>query len=301
MLKNLAQITAICVFVIVTCFLGLMLYRSLFVTEQQENADGNPAATNSEQQGCKKQGCGAGVTPSVTDASDKAVADYTKWLAIFTALLVLVSGFQIGFLISADRTATKAANAAKDAAETAKTSLTTVQRAFVFIDVFEANVLNNELVIMPKWRNSGSTPTRFMTNHVNWTAFVGRPPVGYQYPDFDAHGTPITDATRNNPPTFVGPNATAFADQLIIPTNTMDAVRNGQLRLFVWGWARYQDVFHALHITRFCNEVRFTQIGAVHSAVHNTPAGAPVAVALSFSLYGEYNCTDEECTQQGIP
>jgi hypothetical protein len=146
----------------------------------------------------------------------------------------------------------KAANAAKESADVAKQSLVTVQRAFVFIDSFQADVLNNELFVMPKWRNSGTTPTRYMTNWISWKPFDSEPPDDFNFPDLGDGGNPVDEEDKKPPLAFVDLNAILFAQTLTIPKPVLDAMRAGHVHLFVWGWTKYQDVFDANHVTKFC-------------------------------------------------
>jgi hypothetical protein len=70
------------------------------------------------------------------EKSDEALARYTLWLTIFTAVLAFVALVQIGFLITADQTAADAAEAAKNSAEAAKQSanaVVNVERPFFFV------------------------------------------------------------------------------------------------------------------------------------------------------------------------
>jgi hypothetical protein len=76
---------------------------------------------------------------------------YTFVLAIFTGILSVVSIVQGIFLYRADRLG--------------RDSLTSVQRAFVFIRNFETTIVNNDFIIAPLWENSGSTPAE---NQVMW-------------------------------------------------------------------------------------------------------------------------------------
>jgi hypothetical protein len=62
------------------------------------------------------------------------VSAYTLVLAIFTGLLVAVSAIQIGFLIRADKITRRSADAAKAAADIAKSTLIASQRAWIRID-----------------------------------------------------------------------------------------------------------------------------------------------------------------------
>jgi hypothetical protein len=68
---------------------------------------------------------------SGTDSGNDEIARYTLWLAIFTAALVIVSGFQLWFLRRADETARISADAAKVSAEAAVASL---DRPWLFLD-----------------------------------------------------------------------------------------------------------------------------------------------------------------------
>ncbi len=175
---------------------------------------------------------------------------------------------------------------AKEAAEVARQSLVTVQRAFVFIDSFQGNIVNHNLIVAPKWRNSGTTPTRFMTNWVNWKQFASEPPDDFIFPDLGEDGNPINEKDMNFTPAFVGPNATTFAQAHVIPRETLSAMRDNQARVFIWGWAMYQDVFGAPHVTKFCTEVKILAAWS---------EGDKSLGALSFPLYRRHNCTDEEC------
>jgi hypothetical protein len=56
------------------------------------------------------------------ESADERIADYTEWLAFFTAALVVVSTVQIGYLIRADKTARLSAESASRLAEFAKLS-----------------------------------------------------------------------------------------------------------------------------------------------------------------------------------
>jgi hypothetical protein len=83
-----------------------------------EGGDAQPARSEYED-GTKKAHKTGPVAPA-PGATDQAIAEYTKWLAIFTAFLVLAT---IGLFVSGERTvdvARQSANAAKDSADAAK-------------------------------------------------------------------------------------------------------------------------------------------------------------------------------------
>ena len=208
---------------------------------------------------------------------------FTLVLAIATIVLVIVAIFQSWILIGANRTAQRAAAAAEDGTKISKEALISVQRAFVFIKLFKSHVVNNEFLIMPMWENSGSTVANSLKNWVNFKVFSGEPPNNYDYPDLDRNGQ-LIPGQGEGLSTFIGPHATQYADTLAIPLPIMEEVRAGKLRLFIWGWAEYRDVFDgvSLHRTEFCNEVIVTEMG-------RDEVTGKAASAMRFSIYGPHN------------
>lgn len=65
--------------------------------------------------------------------TDERIADYTWWLAVLTAGLVLSGVIQFGFLLRSDRTARIAADAAKKSADVAESILIATQRPWIEI------------------------------------------------------------------------------------------------------------------------------------------------------------------------
>lgn len=143
--KMFVQAMAIGAFVIVVIFLGLVLWRSLFPSDQTKDY-GNSA--QAQQQNAAKSNKGETGETLWQRTTNDPVAFFTLWLAVFTSLLVLVSTFQIGFLISANRTAAKAAKAAENAANAAiesnsisRTAMIAEQRPWVSVDAEVAGPL----------------------------------------------------------------------------------------------------------------------------------------------------------------
>lgn len=93
---------------------------------------------------------------------EERLARYTLWLERFTGLLAFVSAIQICFLIRADLTARRSADAAHDAAE----ALPKIERAYVFLDSEKMAKTNTELsgtigdgtVFEVFFKNHGKTP-----------------------------------------------------------------------------------------------------------------------------------------------
>lgn len=291
MSKLMMYSAAIAIFSFAISVVGFSCWNSFRSYPVESGGIGAEESTNSAVRSPDKQ---------AREVTDEAIARYNFWLVIFTAVLAFVALLQIGFMLSADKTASDSASAAKLAADTAKRSLIDVQRAFVFQDGFDTEFINNSLIIMPKWRNSGATPTRMMRNWVSWMLFDGTPPVTFDYPDLGPDGKTEPASHDFAPLVFVGPQATRYGEALTLDASLLDAMRTGQKRLFVWGWARYKDVFGTEHLSRFCNEIRMTN---AHVLIDQKDAGdrPVVRAAIDFPQFGKYNCVDEECVVQGFP
>lgn len=156
-------------------------------------------------------------------------------------------------------------------------SLLSTQRAFVFIKAFEVHKIDDpkKLVIIPQWENSGGTPTKNMLNHVNWKLFDKDIPDDFGFPDFSG---------EEGTPTLIGPHATQYASPLEIDAQHIAAVTENKGRIFIWGWADYDDVFIGTtrHRTEFCNEVIITSV-------------ADNGITIRFRLHKKHNGADGEC------
>src|SRR5579859_874670 len=211
-------------------------------------------------------------------------------ISLYTLLLVFVSILQIVVLVRTDSTAGRAADAASEAAEASikaaqvQESQLKLQRAFVFIDLFEQHALPTKFIVIPRWKNSGTTPTRYMTNWVNWAPFDGRPPDDFDFPDLDSTGNRVANDHQSRIQSFVGPQSTTYAQPLAISPEAFAAAREGKKTILVWGWARYEDMFGSKHVTKFCNEVKIDFV---------SEAGGKFANGISFLVYPRHNCTDE--------
>ena len=165
------------------------------------------------------------------------------------------------------------------------------QRAFVFIKDFQIYSLRDAIVIIPRWQNTGSTPTRGMVNYANWKFFEGRDiPNDFAFPDLDATGNPIGNRDQVTTPMFIGPKGEAFSETLRIPVQIFERARAGEGRIYIWGWTTYQDVFwlSGEHRTKYCNEVQVTGL-EVNADTRQVIAG------VSFRLHRKHNCIDGDC------
>ncbi len=71
--------------------------------------------------------------------------------------------------------------------------------------------------------------------------------------------------------------------------------RDGQLRIYVWGWITYHDIFKGTpaRLSEFCDEI--TDVKS--SSTDMTDPSAKVTWDLL--LCQEHNCADEECGDYG--
>jgi hypothetical protein len=183
------------------------------------------------------------------------------------------------------------------ASETGKT-VTTMQgiaaaelRAYVSASNFQHAALTDAArvvhhwVINPSWENSGNTPTKRMVNHVSWDVFDHEPPAGFAYPDMWAPGAP-----QIRVPLVLGPKTTVQGEEVSIPVALLVASRQGATaRVYIWGWAEYNDMLPGTprHRTEFC--------------VWLDPRGDPTVPNASHIVgrfYGPHNGSDDDCMKQ---
>jgi hypothetical protein len=152
----------------------------------------------------------------------------------------------------------------------------------VFPNNFEMVTLGDVLRIIPKWENSGTTPTRKMRTHVNWKPFTLDPPDSYDFPDLDSDGNPLKTTQQTEHPTFAGPKGVVAGYNLDIPLTHVKAAADGKMKILVWGWATYDDVFGEPHRTEFCYEVRAKMVTENNAAAW-------------LASYRRHNCIDDDC------
>jgi hypothetical protein len=142
-----------------------------------------------------------------------------------------------------------------------------------------------------EWHNSGPTRARHFLSHINWEPFLsfeGDLPDRFHFGDT---GEPQAG------PSYVAPKDSTKSAALFIEASTLDAVRVGHLRLFLWGWATYFDIFSATlqRETQFCFE-----LDRIDGNPYDIPLDAvtPPAIFFNFRVCGSYNCADEDCNQE---
>lgn len=144
----------------------------------------------------------------------------------------------------------------QEANRISRENLVAVQRAFVFVRSFEVVRVFDDATakltgyhIMPMWENSGTTPTKNVRDHVSYWLDSQTLPNDFDFPDRG-------DMDKGR---FVlGPKHTIGGGRPIFLTLAqMKDIQAGKLHFYIWGWARYHDVFSGTeeHITEFCREI----------------------------------------------
>jgi hypothetical protein len=171
----------------------------------------------------------------------------------------------------------------------AREEFLSTKRAFVSLQDFEVDARKagklqySRFDIIPRWRNSGTTPTQNLTVQIWWKRHTGNLPENFEYP-FREGEMPA--------PLFIGPQSTErSAKEELSPANINDVVYDagyttlGQAgrQYFIWGRARYQTTLGdgATHVCEWCYRLEFISLDADN-------------LSHSFVQWGRYNRTYEE-------
>jgi hypothetical protein len=213
---------------------------------------------------------------------DRLVTWATKWAPVVTFFNLSLILFT--FLL------VKITNKQADISDRQTRDNEAVQRAFVIsrgtVSMTAQQAADNTITgvsLYLPWENSGTTPTENMIQHANWCAIYNSLPKGYWFPDLGVQGGEDT-------PLVLGPRAQLNTSPLTVNIERMRLIQSHKMRLFLWGWTTYNDIFPGSkgHRTEFCYEV--TDI--IGSFVVNGP------VNVILTLCPEHNCTDPECAKQ---
>ncbi len=227
---------------------------------------------------------------ATTESAEDVIARYTFWLMVFTGILAFVAMIQIYFLISADKTAARSSRATEKAANIAHDALVTGNRAFVIPDAIgflwhtDDKGANIWWEIAPGWLNAGNTRTNGLTVNVNSYFEDAALPDNWSFPPYPGPSTTF----------FLGPKQSTRGDPIIKTGAELRAVKSGTKHLYIWGSARYKDIFTGTpeHVTRV----------AWHIFIFGDPtrpANARNVVRVVGKLPPKHNCVDDECENQG--
>jgi hypothetical protein len=173
------------------------------------------------------------------------------------------------------------------------------ERAFVFATGFSpywdspADPLNPiyNWRFRPNWQNSGETPTKNMTMHTECVALDSPLPLDF---DFNYATREIGKALIPPKITTQGGMAPRMPRPAITPGDIIDACE-GRKFIYLWGWARYWDVFANTprHITRFCWLIM--PIGNPKMFYPNQLPTDVDSLKFNFVYHFVGNCADDEC------
>jgi hypothetical protein len=101
------------------------------------------------------------------------------------------------------------------------------------------------------WTNHGNTPTLRASTYAHVISFPGPMPADYSF-EHDA-STPTVEMVE----TVIDPKSDRPSSALPVSVATIQDVIAGRQKLYVWGWAEYNDFLPntARHRTEFCLEV----------------------------------------------
>ena len=183
--------------------------------------------------------------------------------------------------------AVKQTKATQETAKTSRDALIVVQRAFVFPDAGQEPALRQNdgsppTIIFPiPFENSGSTPTKNMTMHINWAYVIQ----GSPEPPFD--DVKVNGVVPPNTDVVMGPRSKGYGLEAVVPQDMVKlAFKNPTLKIRIWGWAIYRDVFDKTpwHLTEYCYVTRFSG-----------KADSDLPDAVAFDNCSTHNCSDEQC------
>lgn len=203
-----------------------------------------------------------------------AISTVGLWVA--TGALYLTGEKQIGV-------AKQSADAAQASAKIARDALIATERAFVFLDELFAEWSIRprggqqheftRLIYKPRWRNSGSTPTKNMALATNWASLEDVSEAGIGTYD-------SSNARRQR--MFLGPQAVEWSEAITIRPIEATAALHGTGHIVIWGRVDYGDIFDGTrpHFTEWCYRIAMSfESGQLHSQ--------PVA-------FSSYNRSDED-------
>jgi hypothetical protein len=184
--------------------------------------------------------------------------------------------------------AQNAAIEAQRANDFARDALIRVQRAFVIVNpnkiLMQASrdIGKEEMHFFLPMENSGTTPTRNLTGHIN-RAFGAEMPKNFTYPDASEPGS------RDDLTPVIGPRD-SYPLEAIVSRQQYEMWQRHEAHLYIYGWVEYNDIFDKTprHITRFCYEA--IPVERIRLAGGQEAGGLQLMTRGTF-----FNCYDEEC------
>jgi hypothetical protein len=224
---------------------------------------------------------------------DHRLADLGGDLARYAGGLAALAGLQFLALVGQFIFLRRAIREARRGGDAVREATMARERAFVFaLGLSGAAELNGDTNrydwrFRPTWKNSGATPTRNLAMHTECVVRSSPLPAGFNfnYPTMQTGNSLLPPNAEVPGEIAPAPPSAAVSAQDLVDTQQ-------KLKfIYIWGWARYSDVFPGSpqHITRFCWLVTAVGDPLASAAKH------PGALSFSTSPHVEGNCADEEC------
>lgn len=174
--------------------------------------------------------------------------------------------------------------------EISRDNLVSAQRAFVsfspeiqpyYVSIKEGSPKIASWEFQIPVRNSGTTPTHQLQDHVFIKSMPNTLPDNFDFQDFE-----------EGHPAFIAPQDHISYVTDTVSVDDVNHLKAGTKHLYVYGWARYRDAFAGtpIHVTQFCYELHATE-----GNFSNTK-GPWITRATLCSIH--HNCSDDECAQK---
>ena len=180
-------------------------------------------------------------------------------------------------------------------AQLTREALIADKRAFVFpvdivpqYDALDPVTGEHNWRFRPAWRNSGDTPSKNLALYVDCELRNTPLPIGHNFIETRQPGNGLL------PPNSTMNGGAAPFGNAITPQDILDVQANRKF-LYLWGWARYYDVFPETpqHVTRFCWQI--FSIGNPHAFVPGQNPSQPGSLIFTYIHFLQGNCADDEC------
>lgn len=228
-------------------------------------------------------------------------ADYLYRLYLGATVVGVVGGLiGIAILIIQTVATRRAAIAARDNADAATASgeisrlaMIAGNRAYVhhqeikMISHYDENKGQIFWRITPRWINSGNTPARNLEIYTSYELGDSLLPDDFPF---------IIPSDIKRLPMNLAPKGLIGGMSKDIPGREVLAIKEGRKHLYIWGVARYHDVFPntSPHVTKFCT---FSGSVVGDPLVHWSDSNK---VEITFMTHNRHNCTDDDCENQEL-
>jgi hypothetical protein len=248
-------------------WIAAFVFLATFVIGMAMTGSSQQTPPNNEKQPAKTESRNTPESKAVADKNthneDQKREEKKQWYETFRErptdwLLVLFNGLLVCATIALFISGEKVADSAKKSAEVAEKTLNQTQRAFVFIKMDGqpmVDAASHALVgysFYPTAENFGNTPAVNWESYLGGEMFDGEIPDGFDYPPAERGGPLITGS--------IPPRSKMNAGRGSLGLNYVEMIHKKQKRFFVWGRAKYNDIFEGsptYHI-EYCWEIEFS-------------------------------------------